>query len=70
MDEDIKQKQPELYVSFMEGNQFLDDAFKEVRALIKEMKEGTSSEAGLKKDLELLLAKITKLGIEIKVELN
>ncbi len=72
MDEDIKQKQPDLYVSFTEGNQFLDDAFKEVRALIKEMKEGTSSEAGLKKDLELLLAKITKLGIEIqsRIELD
>ena len=72
MDEDIKQKQPDLYVSFTEGNQFLDDAFKEVRALIKEMKEGTSSGAGLKKDLELLLAKITKLGIEIqsRIELD
>lgn len=66
MDEDIKEKQPDLYASFSEGNQFLDDAFSEVRALIKEMKEGTTSGEGLQKDLEKLLLKITKLGVEIK----
>tara|TARA_R110000868_G_scaffold294140_1_gene554683 strand:+ start:6748 stop:9108 length:2361 start_codon:yes stop_codon:yes gene_type:complete len=66
LDDDIKEKQPELHASFTEGNQFLDDAFKEVRALIKEMKDGTTSGEGLKKDLKELLAKINKLGIEIK----
>ncbi len=66
LNEDIKEKQPELLPSFSEGNQFLDDAFKEVRALIKEMKEGTSSGEGLTRDLETLVSKITKLGIEIK----
>lgn len=66
MDEDIKQKQPDLYDSFTEGNQFLDDAFVEVRALIKEMKEGAASGEGLKKDIEKLLEKIKKLGVNIK----
>ncbi|RNC85611.1 MAG: tetratricopeptide repeat-containing sensor histidine kinase [Balneola sp.] len=72
LNEDIKEKQPELLPSFTEGNQFLDDAFKEVRALIKEMKEGTSSGEGLTRDLETLLSKITKLGIEInsRIELD
>lgn len=66
LDEDIKVKQPELHASFTEGNQFLDDAFMEVRALIKEMKEGTTSGEGLEKDLRELLVKINKIGIEIK----
>lgn len=66
LDGDIKEKQPELHASFIEGNQFLDDAFKEVRALIREMQEGATSGEGLKKDLEKLLNKITRLGIEIK----
>ncbi|MBO6524608.1 MAG: tetratricopeptide repeat protein [Balneolaceae bacterium] len=66
LDDDIKEKQPELHASFTEGNQFLDDAFKEVRALIKEMQEGAASGEGLEKDLNELLDKIAKLGIEIK----
>lgn len=66
LDDDIKEKQPELHASFTEGNQFLDDAFKEVRSLIREMQEGTASGEGLEKDLNELLDKITKLGIEIK----
>lgn len=72
MDEDIKKKQPELYDSFQEGNQFLDDAFLEVRAIIKEMTEGKISGKGLEQDLKDLLTKISKIGIEIesKVELN
>ncbi len=66
LDDDIKVKQPELHASFTEGNQFIDDAFKEVRAIIREMKDGTISGEGLEKDLLELLSKINKLGIEIK----
>ncbi|GAB5408649.1 MAG: ATP-binding protein [Balneolaceae bacterium] len=66
LDVDIKEAKPELHASFTEGNQFLDDAFKEVRLLIKEMQEGVGSSEGLERDLKKLLDKISKLGIEIK----
>lgn len=72
LNDDIKEKQPDLYSSYKEGSEFLDDAFLEVRAIIKEMTEGKVSGNGIVKDLEALLAKISKLGIEIesKIELN
>lgn len=70
MHDSIKQTQPELYASFAEGNQFLDDVFTEVRALIREMKEGTGSGEGLKKDIELLLEKINRLGINIQCRME
>lgn len=66
LNEDIKTKQPDLYNHFQEGNKFLDDAFDEVRAIIKEMHEGKISGNGLEKDVNELLAKIGKIGVNIK----
>ena len=43
LNEDISEKQPELHSSFSEGSQFLDDTFFEVRAIIKEMRDGISA---------------------------
>lgn len=72
LNDEIKEKQPDLYGFYKEGSEFLDDAFLEVRAIIKEMTEGKVSGNGIVKDLEDLLAKISKLGIEIesRIELN
>lgn len=70
LDDDLKEKQPELYQSFSEGNQILDDAFAEVRALIKEMKEGKISGQGLEQDITALLQKIENLGVEIDAEIQ
>jgi signal transduction histidine kinase len=70
LDDDIKEKQPELYESFAEGNQILDDAFLEVRSLIKEMKEGKVSGNGLVKDVKDLLEKVKKLGIRVEQDIS
>ncbi len=70
LNEDIREKQPELHSSFSEGNQFLDDTFSEVRTIIKEMKEGTSAGEGLEKDLKDLLSKITRLGVKIESDIE
>ncbi|MCG8372515.1 MAG: tetratricopeptide repeat protein [Balneolales bacterium] len=72
VDNDLKEKQPELYHSFQEGNQLLDDTFIELRAIIKEMSEGKVSGKGLEQDILDLLAKIKKVGVEIesKIELS
>ncbi len=72
VDNDLKEKQPELYHSFQEGNQLLDDTFIELRAIIKEMSDGKVSGKGLEQDILDLLAKIKKVGVEIesKIELN
>lgn len=72
LNDEIKEKQPDLYGSYKEGSEFLDDAFLEVRAIIKEMTEGKISGNGIVKDLQDLLTKISKLGIEIesKIELS
>ncbi len=66
LNEDIKEKQPELYNHFEEGNKFLDDAFLEVRAIIKEMHEGKISGDGLKNDVTELLTKIGKIGVKVQ----
>tara|TARA_R110002096_G_scaffold326134_5_gene520091 strand:+ start:30876 stop:33290 length:2415 start_codon:yes stop_codon:yes gene_type:complete len=70
LNEDIKEKQPELYNHFEEGNRFLDDAFLEVRAIIKEMQEGKISGDGLKNDVSELLIKIGKIGVEVQSNIN
>ncbi len=70
LNEDIKEKQPELYNHFEEGNKFLDDAFLEVRAIIKEMHEGKISGDGLKNDVTELLTKIGKIGVEVQSNIN
>ncbi len=70
LNEDIKEKQPELYNHFEEGNRFLDDAFLEVRAIIKEMQEGKISGDGLKNDVNELLIKIGKIGVEVQSNIN
>lgn len=70
LNDDIKEKQPELYNHFEEGNKFLDDAFLEVRAIIKEMQEGKTSGEGLKNDVSELLTKIGKIGVEVQSNIN
>ncbi len=70
LNEDIKEKQPELYNHFEEGNKFLDDAFLEVRAIIKEMHEGKISGDGLKNDVIELLTKIDKIGVKVQSNIN
>jgi|GEM_PF-892533 len=70
LNEDIKVKQPDLYNHFQEGNKFLDDAFLEVRAIIKEMHEGKISGDGLEKDVDELLTKISKIGVKVKSTIN
>ena len=70
LNDDIKEKQPELYNHFEEGNKFLDDAFSEVRAIIKEMHEGKISGDGLKNDVNELLGKISKIGVEVQSQID
>jgi len=70
LNDDIKEKQPELYNHFEEGNKFLDDAFLEVRTIIKEMQEGKVSGDGLKNDVTELLNKIEKIGVEVQSTIN
>lgn len=70
LNEDIKDKQPELYNHFEEGNKFLDDAFLEVRAIIKEMHEGKISGDGLKNDVNELLSKVSKIGVDVQSNIN
>lgn len=70
LNDDIKEKQPELYNHFEEGNKFLDDAFLEVRTIIKEMQEGKTSGDGLKNDVTELLNKIAKIGVEVQSSIN
>ncbi|MFY0685127.1 MAG: tetratricopeptide repeat protein [Balneola sp.] len=70
LNEDLKDKQPELYNHFEEGNRFLDDAFLEVRAIIKEMHEGKISGDGLKNDVNELLSKIAKIGVDVQSNIN
>ncbi len=70
LNDDIKEKQPDLYNHFEEGNRFLDDAFSEVRAIIKEMHEGKISGDGLKNDVSELLTKIGKIGVDVQSNIN
>ena len=70
LDDDIKQKEPGLYASFEEGNRFLDDAFLEVRAIIREMKEGKTSGKGLEHDIQQLTEKVEKIGVKVEAEIN
>lgn len=70
LNDDIKEKQPDLYNHFEEGNKFLDDAFLEVRAIIKEMHEGKISGDGLKNDVNELLGKISKIGVDVQSQID
>ncbi|SMO82116.1 tetratricopeptide repeat protein [Gracilimonas mengyeensis] len=66
MDKNIKESKPELYRSFQDGKDILDDTFREVREIIKEMNDSKVSGQGLENDIHGLLQKIDKFGINIQ----
>lgn len=70
MDNSIKESKPELYKSFQDGKEILDDTFREVREIIKEMNDGKVSGKGLGEDIRKLLNKIDKFGITIESEVK